>query len=353
MKKIIAFFIFFWYCGHFAHSQDYIRYNKKVQHAEWCIVQGKYAKALRVYKRLYQRYAKTFVKDDLNAMTCALLLNKYEEAVYFDKRRIQKNTPLRESMAKELQKYYVSTPYQEAKKELDRLFQQGELIRKKDEVAEVYDSLRIAYQPIKMNLDDTSHKTMEMLKELWQIKTKTYNQFVTLLRIKGYTDDVMRVRQDYWTIFTFKIEKFDNDLLACIYDVPIDNEIQNLLYKEVQKGNLDLIHYFPLIYGKREPLKEGLFSNYTIFRVNQAMGAIVYYKNKLYFVQHPPKKRKELNKLRQQYGFKSMEEDYKKFIWMTHDKYFNFYSPFMYIVPRDDNFKNIIGYYYEPIPSKY
>ena len=74
-------------------------------------------------------------------MTCALLLNDYENAVYFDKRRIQKNVALREGVSKELKKYYASIPYQKSKKELDSLKNYGENIRLKDNLADLYDSL--------------------------------------------------------------------------------------------------------------------------------------------------------------------------------------------------------------------
>ena len=87
-----------------AQGEDYVKYNKKIQKAEYCIVNSSYKKALKIYVKLYRKNVKTFVKDDVNAMTCALLLNDYENAVYFDKRRIQKNGNLREGITNQLKK---------------------------------------------------------------------------------------------------------------------------------------------------------------------------------------------------------------------------------------------------------
>jgi hypothetical protein len=341
-----------------AQEVDYLFYNKKIQQAEWYLVQGKHKKALKVYKKLYPMYDKTFVKDDINAMTCALLCRDYESAVYFDKRRIQKNVPLREKTEKLLKKYYASSAYQQAKPALAKLQAYGENIRKSNNLAHLYDSLETINEKLSNYFEDTLAKDSLIYEQNRQQEIALYQSAVQLLKTKGYPDDLQRGTIEYDNRLLFSKQYYFHTLNIFAKNIDkFDKLTKKALYQETVKGNIDWEFYisFLEIY-KKETIY--LAKDYITGEQKQEadlttayyVGLIALFKQtkEIYTLELKGKKLRQFNRNRRKLGFGNLKESREKYIFTTNDEYFYFHVIKHYVT--DLPFR-LLNKEYKKIPS--
>jgi hypothetical protein len=323
-----------------AQKKDYFHYNKQVQKAENYIVDSSYSKALKVYKKLYKKYDKTFVRDDINAMVCALLVNDYASALFFDKRRIVKNTPLPPLMETEWKKYQTSEVYLQAIKELDSLKLYGEQVRKDNRLVFLYDSLakkdqEVRQKPNYINGKDTTILITDSLNVIFTIN---------LLKDKGYPSDVMWGKtQPFDIVLRHNTQYLNGTLLPFIYE-------------EVKKGNYDVYqycqHYDEWFRHYQAPKTDDREQKFTHFlTATYFTGAWGIVDKKLYRLKHNKVEEKKINRNRKMLGLATLQQAYNKQLFFTKDKRFMF--KYIVAVSGHGSPQGRVGKYFENILPKY
>ncbi len=294
-------------------QNNYFTYNKLIQKAESHIMDSAYKKAIKAYKKVYQQYDKTFVRDDINAMVCALIIKDYESAVFFDKKRIIKNTPLPELMTADWQTYQQSSAYLAAKKELDSLQHYGEQLRKNSRLAFLYDSLATQDQVVRKQPNYINGKDTTIL------ITDSLNLIASanLLKNQGYADNILWGKSQPFDIILRHNTQYSKGTLL------------PLIYEEVKKGNYDIyqycFHYDEWTRHNPTEKIEDREKKFTHFLTNThftGVWAIVH--NKLYRLKLSKTQEKIVNKNRKLLGFGTLQEAYQKQIFSTQDKRFLF-----------------------------
>ncbi len=294
-------------------QKNYFEYHKIIQKAENYLIDSAFNKAVKTYKKAYQKFDKTFVRDDINAMVCALIENDYESALFFDKRRILKNTPLPPLMEEAWKKYQESDIYLRAGKEMDSLKQYGEKLRQNSRLTFLYDSLAEKDQAVRKNPNYINGKDTTIL------ITDSLNLIETakLLSEKGYPTDIERGKQQ------------SSDIILRHNTMYSQGTLLPLVLEEVKKGNYGIyeytFHYDTWYMHWQSPKSDDREVKFTHFLTGTFYGGVwAIVNDKLYQQKHSREDTKRINANRKALGLETLEQAYRTQYFSTRDKRFLF-----------------------------
>ncbi len=320
MSKILSFIFICLSFVAVAQQKDYIYYNQQIQKAENYIVDLSYKKAVKVYKKLYKTYPKTFAKDDYNAFVVSILANKQILSEVFllklAKKGIDLDTILnRTKHEPNFMAYYTGTKWEKIKTKYLAVYQTY-LTHRRQGLIDTLQNLDYRDQYLRQNGGYGIYKDT-----IAKVDSENYETLKAIILQNGFpTEEIISTLGFLRPPYIWIILRHDGQFAK---DTSI---LGSILYKEVLKGNFSADYYADL--EDFPYLRKNKKTKYNAdFGISICNGKAAFYNNN---------EENFINKNRESLGLCTIEGQKQKALFLTKNNLFIFY-----ITPPDLFLKGI------------
>lgn len=328
----------------FCFAQNHIPYYKLTQKAESAILENNHKKAIKLYKKAYTQYLKTFKQDDINALHCALLVKDYESAVFFHRRLLEKNWDTTKLFKQELENYTNSEPY---KQNAPTLVNLRAMYLKKEVSPAIYllNNMVVRDQQVRHNIQyDASGKDTTVL----QMDSLLCVEMIDLFNKYGFPNESEHK------------EKYISAEVIFTHDAHWRGVLIPHLKRQGLRGNFHLSKYMYYsdehIIWSRQDSTIG-FRNMFDIADYSAVGNLITYNGKLWQRKLTKIEAKEVNNKRKILGFGSIQEQQKKLLFQYSQENFTFWGVHIDNLGRNlppkpaKKLEEFLKNYYEQVPA--
>lgn len=318
MYKLFSLLFFMWLSFvATAQQKDYIYYNQQIQKAENYIVSSSYKKAVKVYKKLYKTYPKTFAKDDYNAFVVSILANKQNLSEVFllklAKKGIYLDTILNKTKKEPLfMSYYSTNKWEKIKTNYFALYQTY-LTHRRQGLIDTLKQLAYRDQHLRQNGGYRVYRDT-----IAKVDNENYEILKAIILQNGFpTEEIISTVNFLRPNYVPLILRHDGQSAK---DTSI---LGSVLYNEVLKGNFSADYYADLedLPYLRKNRKTKYNASFAIVVCN---GKAAFYNNAEEFI-NKNKEEEFINKNRENLGLCTIEGQKQKAIFLTKNNLFIFY----------------------------